>query len=200
MASITRFLVRRWPVVAAVLLAAALVAIALAWWTRKEGYSNYADCKAQYCGGVAKDCACRDGGWKESPPGSGKKDKKERGGKKDKKDKGGDDGGGKKKEGGGGEKKKKGFPCKVTEYSTDINENDGWDVTSQGVDLDVALKNKTIATKDGKWMGQKMRVEYGGKTFDGTVGDICGPCTENHVDVLVNNPNEEDPEAWCTLL
>jgi 3D (Asp-Asp-Asp) domain-containing protein len=185
-ARFARLVRRRWPVAAVLAAVVALaVVVAVAASRGRERYADYRECKNAECGGKGRCAQCRAGNWKNwtnwqkkaATTGKGKKR------------------GAAAATGGGGS-----FTCKVTEYPTDPASNDGWSTTSTGVDLFEALKNKTIATKGGKWMGRKMRIDYNGKTFVGTVGDICAPCSENHVDILVDNPDEMDEKGTCTLL
>lgn len=76
--------------------------------------------------------------------------------------------------------------CKISFYSSDPKENDGWTVTADGSKLD-HTKNIVAVPIDvwDKYKGRK--VTLNGKTY--TVKDSCSICRKNgvHFDVLVSS-------------
>jgi hypothetical protein len=74
--------------------------------------------------------------------------------------------------------------CRLTYYTSDPSENDGYTVTADGTDLDHSKNIVAVSQDRYKSMKHKtIRIE--GEDF--TVRDICSSCTEDYlaIDVLV---------------
>ncbi|AGE56614.1 hypothetical protein ATCVNEJV2_397L [Acanthocystis turfacea Chlorella virus NE-JV-2] len=96
----------------------------------------------------------------------------------------------------------KSFACKLTFYTDDPGENDGYSTTADGSKLSAG--SKIIAVNKGRWNELKgKKINIGGfGTY--TVKDTCSSCSANHIDVLVGSKAEAMrngvKNSTCTVL
>ncbi|AGE49467.1 hypothetical protein ATCVCan0610SP_370L [Acanthocystis turfacea Chlorella virus Can0610SP] len=96
----------------------------------------------------------------------------------------------------------KSFACKLTFYTDDPGENDGYSTTADGSKLSAG--SKIIAVNKGRWnelKGKKINIAGHG-TY--TVKDQCSSCSANHIDILVGSKAEASKKgvqnSTCTVL
>jgi 3D (Asp-Asp-Asp) domain-containing protein len=94
------------------------------------------------------------------------------------------------------------FACKLTFYTDDPGENDGYSTTADGSKLNAG--SKIIAVNKGRWnelKGKKINIAGHG-TY--TVKDQCSSCSANHIDILVGSKAEASKKgvqnSTCTVL
>jgi len=96
----------------------------------------------------------------------------------------------------------KSFACKLTFYTDDPGENDGYSTTADGSKLSAG--SRIIAVNKGRWNELKgKKINIGGLgTY--TVKDQCSSCSANHIDVLVGSKAEAMKKgvqnSTCTVL
>ncbi|AGE59396.1 hypothetical protein ATCVOR07043_366L [Acanthocystis turfacea Chlorella virus OR0704.3] len=96
----------------------------------------------------------------------------------------------------------KSFACKLTFYTDDPGENDGYSTTADGSKLSAG--SRIIAVNKGRWnelKGKQINIAGHG-TY--TVKDQCSSCSANHIDILVGSKAEASKKgvqnSTCTVL